>query len=146
MSARDLAEALIKKSEGFYPRPYICPAGKWTIAWGHTGPDVTAGLVLSEEQGQTLLDRDLDNASQQLDHLVKVSLTDGQTAALLDFIFNLGAGALANSTLLVKLNAGDYDGAAAEFPKWDKAHINGVVVSLPGLTARRQAEVDLFNA
>ena len=73
-------------------------------------------------------------------NLVKVKLTQGQFDALVSFAYNLGARALSTSTLLQKLNAGDYTGAADEFPRWNKA--GGKV--LPGLTWRREAERALF--
>ena len=71
----------------------------------------------------------------------KVPLTIDEKIALLDFIYNLGGGNFRSSTLLRKLNAGDYAGAAAEFDNWD--HAGGKV--LAGLLKRRQAETDLFN-
>jgi lysozyme len=73
--------------------------------------------------------------------LVKVPLAQGQFDALVSFSFNVGLGALGSSTLLRKLNAGDYRGAAAEFPRWNKA--GGKVYE--GLTRRRAAERSLFE-
>jgi len=73
---------------------------------------------------------------------VKEPLSDDQTAALADFIYNLGAGNFRSSTLLRKLNAGDYAGAAAEFDKWDYAGGK----ELAGLLRRREAETTLFTS
>jgi lysozyme len=139
-------EDLTKQSEGLKLTAYLCPAGKLTIGWGHTGPDVYPGMEISEEQAQDLLDNDLKNAEATVDHAVEPSLTDGQYSALVDFAFNLGNGALLGSTLLKLVNAGDFDGAAAEFLKWDKAHVDGELVELPGLLARRQQEQALFQS
>jgi len=136
--------------------PYLDPVGIWTIGWGHAirvGADylrgkenrkVAEGLYpggLTKEQAEQLLRGDLMDACRDVESLAGVHLTDNQFGALVSFTFNLGRGSLAKSTLLKKLNAGDFLGAAAEFPKWNKA--GGKV--LRGLVARRAAEADLFN-
>ena len=64
--------------------------------------------------------------------------------SILSSNYNTGIGLLYDSTLISKLNAGDFAGAAAEFPRWNKAHQGGVLVELPGLTRRRLAEQKLF--
>lgn len=142
----DAVVALVESFEGFSSSPYKCPAGVWTIGFGSTR-DVTGKPVcpttpaVTEDQARLLARRDLAGASKEVAGDVKVDLTEPQKAALEDFIYNLGSGNFRSSTLLRKLNAGDYEGAAAEFDKWD--HANGVV--LAGLLRRRQAETDLFN-
>jgi GH24 family phage-related lysozyme (muramidase) len=73
-----------------------------------------------------------------------VELSDRQLSALVSLAFNVGVDFVKNSTLIEKLNAGDYNGAANEFLRWDKANIEGSYVQLPGLTRRRQAERQLF--
>lgn len=132
---------LIKGFEKFSPYRYICPAGKPTIGYGHViqpGEEFPEVLTLSD--AEALLAKDLERFERKVHGLVTVPLTVGQADALVAFAFNVGAGAFRGSTLLKKLNASDYDGAAAEFLKWD--HCNGKV--LAGLTRRRKAERDLF--
>lgn len=137
---------LTRQAEGLRLTAYLCPAHKLTIGYGHTGPDVKQGMTITEVQADSLLAADLANAGDTVARAVKVALNDNQYGALCDFVFNLGAGAFLGSTLLKKLNAGDYAGAADEFPRWDKAHVDGEVKTLPGLTRRRAAERDLFLA
>jgi GH24 family phage-related lysozyme (muramidase) len=142
---------LVKNSEGYaqqipgttsvraYPDPGTGGA-PWTIGYGHTGSDVTPGLVITQAQATVLLQSDLRSAEAAVSQLATVALSDNQFAALVDFVFNLGAGALGGSTLLSLLNAGDYAGAAGEFGKWVFADGQ----ELPGLVTRRAAERALF--
>lgn len=132
--------ALIKKFEGLRLSAYYCPAGVLTVGYGSTGDHVKVGMILTEAEAEVLLKKDLERFEKGVAALVTVHLTDNQFAALVAFAFNVGLNALKNSTLLKKLNAGDYAGASAEFPRWNKA---GGVVML-GLTRRRNAEKDLF--
>lgn len=135
--------------------PYLDPIGIWTIGWGHAirvGSDYLRGKEnrraamdlypggISKEQAEQLLRGDLMDACRDVESLVEVDLTDNQFGALVSFTFNLGRGSLAKSTLLKKLNEDDYDGAAAEFQKWNKA--GGKV--LKGLVTRRAAEAEFF--
>ncbi|MBB6250607.1 lysozyme [Nitrospirillum iridis] len=136
--------ALTEQSEGLKLTAYLCPAGRLTIGYGHTGPDVTPGMTITQDQAMDLLLQDLATAGTGVMGAVTVPLSDNQYAALTDFVFNLGIGALTQSTLLRLLNQGDHAGAAAQFLVWDKAHVNGQLVALPGLTARRQKEQALF--
>lgn len=131
---------LIKKFEGCRLKAYKCPAGIWTIGYGHTGPDVKEGLTITNYQAGALLVGDLHKFENAIKLCVRVPLIQNQFDALVAFTFNVGAGALQKSTLLKKLNAGDYTGAANEFLKWDKA--GGVTLS--GLTTRRKEERELF--
>lgn len=132
---------LIKRFEGFSPKIYICPAGYPTIGWGHVvrpGEDFQNGI--DESQGEEILRRDCLVSELSVSRLIRVPLTDGQFDALVSFTFNLGGGALQRSTLRSKLNRGEYDDAALEFPKW----VYAVGRILPGLVKRRKAEQDLF--
>lgn len=133
---------LVKRSEGYSATPYTCPAGHPTIGYGHR---IRAGEVfgepLSPAQAEDLLRADLAEAAAAVERLVAVPLNDDQFAALVDFAYNLGAGNLQKSTLLKKLNAGDYAGAADEFGRWVKSGGQ----TLPGLVARRAAEAALFR-
>lgn len=108
---------LIKKWEGFRGNAYLCPAGVWTIGYGHTKTakeDQSIDRIIAEQ----LLDRDLDVFEQAVNYQVKVKLTQNQFDALVSFAFNCGTGALQQSTLLRRLNRGDYPGTASEFLKW----------------------------
>lgn len=123
-----------------YPDP-ATGAAPWTCGWGSTGVDVTPATAWTQEQADNRLRADLEHFAGSVDTLVKVPLAPNQKAALVDFTYNLGAGNLASSTLLKLLNAGDYRGAAAQFPLWNKAA--GKVMA--GLVRRRAAEQSMFE-
>ena len=133
---------LIRKYEGLRFAAYVCPGGKLTIGYGHTGPDVYEGWKIDAEEANELLEHDVQRFERSINELVHVPMTQGMFDALISFSFNLGAGALKGSTLLKKLNADDREAAADEFLRWNKA--GGKV--LAGLTARRESERELFLA
>lgn len=142
-SARGIS--LIEKHEGFGGMPYICPAGKLTVGYGHVITDAerkagTYAKGITRLQATTLLKSDIIKACNSVNRLVRVPLTQGQFDALVSFTFNLGGGRLQSSTLRQKLKRGDYDGAAAEFKRW----VYGGGVKLPGLIIRRREEAELF--
>lgn len=139
MKANAAGRALIKSFEGFRADAYLCPAGVWTIGYGHTG-DVKPGQRVTEHQADAILEYDLDRFERGVADLVDVPLTANQFSALVSFAFNLGLDALERSTLLALLNAGDYQGASRQFARW---RIAGGKV-LPGLERRRAAERALF--
>lgn len=133
---------LVAKSEGCRLAAYRCPAGVWTIGYGHTGPDVRPGLVITQDRARQLLADDLAKFADGVNEICAgLALTQGQFDALVSFAYNLGVGALAGSTLMRLLRAGDVAGAARQFGRWNKA--DGKV--LPGLVVRRAAERDLFS-
>lgn len=131
---------LIKKFEGLELKAYKDSVGILTIGYGHTH-GVKAGDVITGQQADTFLREDAQVAELAVNTNVKVKLTQGQFDALVSFIFNLGAGNFVKSTLLKKLNAGDYAGAADEFGKW----VNAGGKPLPGLVKRRAAEKEMFS-
>jgi len=133
--------SLTKKFEGIRLTAYQDQGGVWTIGYGHTGSDVQAGLTITDDQASDLLMKDTAKAVAAVNRSVSVPLTQNQFDALVDFVFNVGAGNFQSSTLLRDLNASNFAAAAAEFQKWD--HVHGVVV--PGLLTRRQAEAELFQ-
>ncbi|WP_387693199.1 lysozyme [Photorhabdus sp. RM71S] len=137
ISEHGLAE--LKIYEGCSLTAYLCPARVWTIGYGHTHR-VKPGDAITERQAEQFLLDDLAPVYITLENSVKVPLTQGQFDALCSFIFNCGAGAFVRSTLLKKLNTGDYKGAANQFMEWNKA--GGRV--LPGLDARRASEKTMF--
>ena len=130
---------LLKRAEGLRLTAYKDPVGIWTIGYGSTR-NVKPGMRISAEEAEQLLKMDLWRFEKAVQVLTKVPLTDNQFSALVSFAYNIGENALAKSTLLRKLNAGDYQGAAKEFRRWVKA--GGI--TLPGLVRRREAEMQLF--
>jgi lysozyme len=115
--------------------------GIWTIGWGHTGPDVTPGLVWTQEQADAQLQADTDSAQACVNAVVLVALTQPEFDALVDFVFNVGCTAFTSSTMLKWLNRGQYAQAAQQFDLWD--HAAGQVVA--GLLRRREAETQEFE-
>lgn len=142
---------LAKRFEGFHrvpksdpgrAHPYVCPAGFWTIGYGHlcdpTHPPI------SEVEGEAYLAKDLVTALNATLRCCPVlaSEPEGRLAAIVDFTFNLGPGRLQTSTLRRRLNQRDWIAAALELRRW----VYGGGLVLPGLVARRQAEASmLFN-
>lgn len=133
--------ALTKRSEGLRLEPYQDVAGVWTIGYGHKMGVADPHQPITEDHAEGLLLADLSEAGQSVDRLVHVALKQGQHDALTDFVFNLGSAHLASSTLLRVLNLGNYDAVPAELRKW--VYAGGKVQ--PGLVARREAEVELWN-
>lgn len=138
MKTNEAGVDLIKKAEGLRLESYLCPAGVWTIGYGHT-KDVLPASKVTEHQANAILDVDLDKFERRVAQLAP-GANENEFAAMVSFAFNLGEAALQRSTLLKKFLAGDKPGAAAEFMKWTYAA--GKV--LPGLVKRRAAERSLF--
>jgi lysozyme len=133
-----------------YPDPGSADGRPWTIGWGDTGPDVVEGVEITQDDADARFERRLSREFEPgVMSLVKVPLTQGQFDALVCFAYNVGldidtdtqAEGLGDSTLLRKVNAGEFDGAAAEFAKWNKN--DGKVMR--GLIRRRAAEKALFE-
>lgn len=135
---------LIAKYEGCKLVAYKDTGGVWTIGVGHTSDKylkVTPGLKITKDKAYELLQIDVREAEASVNKLVKVPLNENQFGALVSFVFNLGEGQFAKSTLLRKLNMGNYDAAPSELNKW--VYDNGK--RLDGLVARRNAEGELWN-
>jgi lysozyme len=122
-----------------YPDPGTGGA-PWTVGYGHTGPEVEEGMQITHDQATEFLKGDVKSSEAAVKRYVEVPLSQGQYDALVDFAFNAGAGNLQHSTLLRKVNASDFAGAAEEFGKW----VNGGGHVLPGLVRRRHAESQVF--
>lgn len=139
-------DALLKKFEGCKLKAYRCPANVCTIGYGHTSaagaPEVTDGMTITQKQADDILRQDLVKYETAVHDMVKQPLTQHQFDVLVDFAYNAGTGALKSSTLLKKINAGDFDAVPAELMKWTKG--GGKV--LPGLVRRRQAESAWWSA
>ncbi|ENF7818722.1 lysozyme [Enterobacter soli] len=144
MQTSDKGIALIKEFEGCKLTAYQDSVGVWTIGYGWTQPvdgkTIRGGMTIKQETAERLLKTGLVSYESDVSRLVKVGLTQEQFDALVSFTYNLGSRSLSTSTLLRKLNAGDYTGAAAEFMSWNKAGGK----ALKGLTRRREAERALF--
>jgi lysozyme len=148
----------IKKDEGVRNRPYQCPALLWTVGVGHViDPNhakvpladrkqlpIPAGWdrVLSADEIDEILRKDLNRFEAGVLRLIKVPLTQGQFDALVSFSFNVGLGNLQNSTLRMKVNRSEFEAAAEQFLVWTKA--GGKV--LPGLVKRRTHEKEMFES
>ena len=136
--------SLVERSEGDVLKAYPDPAtggAPWTIGYGHTGPEVHPGMVITQHEAENLLEQDLYRVGQQVSKVLKVEVSQDIFDALVCFVFNIGIGNFMKSTMLRLINAGDFDGASHEFGKWTKA--NGKV--MPGLVTRRHNEEELFD-
>lgn len=140
MKISNKGKDLIKKYEGCELEAYKCPAGIWTIGYGHTGQDVFEGKIITQQEADSLLSKDLTRFEKFLNRVIKVPINQNQFNALASFTYNLGMGALQNSTLLKKLNNNDFTGAANEFDRW----VYGGGKKLEGLVRRRKEEKELF--
>lgn len=134
----------IGEKEGKRNEPYRDIAGVWTVCYGSTGAHVLRDGVRTDAECVSLLDEDLDRFEAAVNRCTPVVKSQPQFDALVSLSFNIGENAFCRSTLARKLNAGDEYGAAEQFLVWDKARVNGVLVSVRGLTNRRQAERTLF--
>lgn len=137
---------LIKMYEGYKAKAYLCPAGVVTIGFGSTmyqdGKKINIGDTINESQGNELLMWELKNKSISLQGL---NLNQNQFDSCLSFIYNLGVGAFAKSTLKKKILINPNDPTIKdEFMKWNKARVGGQLMVLKGLTRRRVAEAELY--
>lgn len=138
---------LIKEFEGFESQAYIDTDGSPVIGYGLSriaGKPVEIGDRISPQQADLALNAHLQEIYEELDRTITVNLSDSQLSALASIAFNVGINSIKHSTLVKKINARDYAGAANEFLRWDKANLRGRLVQLPGLTRRRHAERQLF--
>ena len=132
---------LIKESEGLRLKAYLpTPNDVYTIGYGHT-KTAEKGMVITLAGAEALLLHDLQWVETAIDTYVQVPLNQNQYDALASFIYNVGGTAFRKSTMLKLLNTSDYDGAAGQFPRWNKQ--KGKVLN--GLTTRRQKEQTLFK-
>lgn len=133
-------DEVIKKWEALKLKAYLpTPNDVWTIGWGHTHT-AKKGQVITKEKAQELFDRDVAWAVEAVNKHIKVPLNVNQADALISWTFNVGEANMASSTLVRKLNTGNYEAVRTELPRWNKQ--KGKV--LRGLTRRREEEVALF--
>ena len=137
---------------------YLCPAGYWTIGWGHVVIDSQGSQVkgasnkaiarsiypqgITKDEAEVLLKDDVRKFSAGVENLVHVEISDTRFCVLVDFAFNVGIGAFKNSTLLKLLNQGEASQVPAQLLRWTKAGGK----ELPGLKRRREAEAGLWNS
>lgn len=134
----------LKQYEGFRSKAYQDVVGVWTIGFGTTkidGKPVEPGMICTPEEAEVWLRADLAWAQTAVNKLVKYMLTQSMFDALVSFVYNVGEDAFSKSTMLKKLNAGDYKGAAKEFDRW--AYAKGRLVT--GLVNRRRLEREMFE-
>lgn len=141
MKTNERARQIIKSCESLRLQSYLCPAGQWTIGWGHT-TGVKPGQTITEAQAEEFFRQDVEQKERALDGLLSVRLNDNQYSALVSLVFNIGQGHFADSTLRKVINAdpNDREQITYQWKRWNKS--GGKV--LPGLTIRRQMELDLY--
>ena len=145
MKISDKGIALIKSFEGCRLQAYPDPAtggDPWTVGYGHTGPEVTRDLAINQQEADECLMQDLAKFEDCVTDACEKEPTQNQFDSIVCLAYNIGCKAMSGSTLIKLLNAGDAQGAASQFMRWNKA--GGQVMA--GLTRRRQAERDLFMA
>jgi lysozyme len=140
MNISERGLSLIQQSESLRLTAYSDSKGVPTLGWGHTS-GVRLGMTCTREQADMWLESDVSWAVATVNRLATVLLNQNQFDALVDFVFNVGSGQLGGSTLLRKLNSGDFEGAAQQFKVWKYA--GGIAV--PGLVNRRSAEEKMFR-
>jgi lysozyme len=133
---------LTEREEALRLTAYYDSGGILTNGYGHTGPDVHVGQVITRDQAVIWIKQDTAKAVAAVNASVRVRVTQQEFDSLVDFTFNVGVHAFETSTLLKKLNAGDYAGANAAFKSW--VFVKGQVNK--GLYNRRQAEQDEFTS
>jgi lysozyme len=139
MKTSDKGIDLIKKYEGFIPKAYMCPAGKWTIGYGHT-LNVKSTDVISLDEAEYFLKKDVEFAENEVNRH-NLNINQNQFDALVSFVFNLGVGNFARSTLLKKIKSNPNDSTIREeFERW----VYGGGKVLKGLVRRRKEEADLY--
>jgi len=134
---------LIKSFEGLRLEAYPDPGtggDPWTVGYGST-KGVKKGMKITVQEAEQRLIMDLQDACKAVERYVTIPLNDNQFAALVSFTFNVGAGNLAVSTLLKRLNEGEYGSVPMQLMRWNRAA--GKILN--GLTRRRTAEGDLFQ-
>ncbi len=145
MIVNDAAIDLIKEFEGFEAKAYRDPVGIWTIGYGTTKAagvvvDPKSGMEITQDDAERYLQLAVQKFAAQVEGMITVPVNENQFGALVSLAYNIGPGAFKGSTVLRKLNDGDYQGAADAFLMWNKA--GGKV--LAGLVRRRNAERELF--
>ncbi len=137
---------MIKAWEGCKLTAYRCPAGVMTIGYGHTGPDVTPGKHITQQEADALFDADIKRFAATVAPIFSgVQLSGCQFDALVSLSYNIGSLSTKAPTLVRMVKANPADPAIrAEFLKHVNARVNGVLKTLPGLVKRRTAEANHY--
>lgn len=144
MTSSTKIKKFIKQFESLRLTAYLCPAGVWTIGWGHTD-NVKKDQRISIQNAEILFESDiLNKAENYINNYVKILLNQNEYDALTSLIFNIGGGNFFSSTLLKKLNLNLKEEAANEFLKWNKYRKDGKLIISSGLDRRRKRERDIF--
>lgn len=136
---------MLKDFEGFSKTTYKCVAGRRTIGYGHTGK-WSYKHAITKTKAEQLLRKDVKWTYDLVKKNVEVELDDTQYAVLISFAYNVGQTAFRNSTLLKKLNDGDYEGVDDEIKRWVYATRHGKKIKSKGLIKRRLAEAEMWNS
>jgi lysozyme len=134
---------LIARAETCRLVSYRCPAGIWTIGWGHT-TGIKGGMKWSQQQCDQAFVHELTARRMQVESVLTAPASEDEIAAMVSLQYNIGDGAFRKSSVLKAHNRGDSMAAARAFGLWNKARVRGVLTVLPGLTARRSAEAALY--
>lgn len=134
---------LLKRFEGLRLTAYLDLAGVPTIGYGHT-QGVFMGMVATEEQATAFLREDIGLICKAVESVAGAPTTDRQFSAMVSLAYNIGNAGFRSSTVLRQHRAGNLQAAADAFLLWDKATVDGVLITVPGLAARRAAERMLY--
>lgn len=137
------AVEILANAEDCILTSYKCPAGKWTIGWGET-ESIQPGMTWTKERADERLNQEINAYTLKVSRLLTEYATPNQLGALVSLSYNIGLGAFAKSSVLKAHNKGDSAAASRAFHLWNKARVNGALVPLRGLTARRAAESALY--
>lgn len=135
--------AMLKEFEGWSDGPYLCPASKWTIGWGHTGVEVTEDSPkITSAEGLALLVKDVDHAEQRILALCPMLIGEPQARidAMISWAFNFGPNRVKKTTLEKCIAKKDWSAAARQMERWVYAVVDGSAKKLPGLVRRRAVE------
>ena len=141
MKTSTAGQQFIQFWEGLRLKAYQDIGGVWTIGYGHTGPDVTPGLEITQYKAVSLMLQDLSRIEERVSEMLVSTVSQQQFDALISFAYNLGPMALHGSTLLRFLNGGNAAAAALQFIRWDHAG----AVEVEALKRRREAEAAIFT-
>lgn len=138
----DAGLQIIEESEGLRLEAYNA-GGQWLIGYGHSRT-AEAGMTITQAQAEQLLREDVRGAEAAVRKLVLVPVNENQFSAMASLAYNLGEGGFTKTTVLERINSGDYNGAADGFLIHDRVRMNGELQSVPHLTERREKERALF--
>lgn len=144
MFLSDIGISFLQAWEGLRLHAYADSGGIWTIGYGHTGLEAYNGASITQERATQLFKQDLRKAETVVNNAVKVPLKQHQFDTLVSFAYNVGTGSFRSSTLLQELNQGSYSAVPVQLKRWDKATVHGQLTRIPGLTNRRNGEIQLW--